>query len=36
MEIDDQKKTYDGFIKVTIKSTAIIIVVMLLLAAFVA
>ncbi len=36
MEIDDQKKTYDGFIKVTVYSTVAIIGVLALLAAFVA
>jgi len=36
MDIDDQKQTYDGFIKVSVKATAAIIVVMVLLAAFVA
>lgn len=36
MEIDDQKSTYEGFIKITVRSTIAIVVVMLLLAAFVA
>lgn len=36
MDIDEQKKTYDGFIKVSVRSTAAIIVVMIFLAAFVA
>lgn len=36
MDIEDQKKTYDGFLKITTWSTAAIVVVMLLLAAFVA
>jgi hypothetical protein len=36
MDIEDQKSTYDGFIKITVRSTVAIVVVMLLLAAFVA
>lgn len=36
MEIDDQKSTYEGFIKIGVRSTVAIIVVMVLLAAFVA
>lgn len=36
MDIKDQKQTYDGFISMSVKATAAIVVVMLLLAAFVA
>jgi len=36
MDIEDQKKTYDGFIKISVRSTLAIIFVMLLLAIFVA
>jgi len=36
MEIDGQKSTYDGFVKIGTRATVAIIVVMLLLAAFVA
>ncbi|MBL4789334.1 MAG: aa3-type cytochrome c oxidase subunit IV [Kordiimonadaceae bacterium] len=36
MEIEDQKSTYDGFIKYTVRMTLGIIAVMLFLAAFVA
>ncbi|MFC3051272.1 aa3-type cytochrome c oxidase subunit IV [Kordiimonas pumila] len=36
MDIDDQKQTYSGFIKYSTRSLVAIVVVMLLLAAFVA
>lgn len=36
MEIEDQKQTYDGFIKWSVRSTVVIVAVMLFLAAFVA
>jgi len=36
MDIEEQKGTYDGFIKYTVRSTVAIIVVMALLAIFVA
>ncbi|MBL4838848.1 MAG: aa3-type cytochrome c oxidase subunit IV [Kordiimonadaceae bacterium] len=36
MDIEDQKDTYAGFIKVSIRATIAVIVVMALLAAFVA
>ncbi|MBV1900684.1 MAG: aa3-type cytochrome c oxidase subunit IV [Kordiimonadaceae bacterium] len=36
MDIEDQKKTYDGFIEVSIRATIIVIAVMAFLAAFVA
>jgi Bacterial aa3 type cytochrome c oxidase subunit IV len=36
MEIDDHKETYEGFIKVSVKFTAGVVILMLLLAAFVA
>ncbi len=36
MEIKDQKKTFDGFIKISIRSTIVVILVMAFLAAFVA
>ncbi|MEX0298196.1 MAG: aa3-type cytochrome c oxidase subunit IV [Kordiimonas sp.] len=36
MEIDEQKKTYDGFIKISVRSTIAIVLVMAFLAAFVA
>ena len=36
MEIEDQKKTYEGFIKVSVRSTIVVVVVMLFLAAFIA
>lgn len=36
MDVQEQAKTYDGFIKATVRSTVAIVVVMALLAAFVA
>ncbi len=36
MDIEDQKQTYAGFINISIKATAAVVVVMLLLAIFVA
>ena len=36
MEIEDQKQTYEGFIKIAVRSTVAIVIVMAFLAAFVA
>tara|TARA_R110002096_G_scaffold235402_2_gene425698 strand:+ start:85 stop:195 length:111 start_codon:yes stop_codon:yes gene_type:complete len=36
MDIEDQKSTYDGFIKISVRATVVVVVVMALLAMFVA
>lgn len=36
MDIEDQKKTYEGFIKISVRSTIAVVLVMAFLAAFVA